>query len=132
MYPGAHVATSPDKAAIIQADTGQVVTYRELDSRSISLARHLRDQGIATGENIAFLSDNLPPVFETYWAGLRSGFYVTGVNNHLTAPEAAYILNDCGARALIVSAAFAELAVEVAALVPGLTVKLAFGGDVDG
>ncbi|WP_369227930.1 acyl-CoA synthetase [Streptomyces sp. R39] len=129
MFPGAHAVTSPDKLAVIQADTGETRTYAQLNSNSIKLARHLRDQGISVGDNIAYLSDNLPQVFETYWAGLRSGFYVTGVNHHLTADEAAYILNDCGARALLISASHADVARRILERVPTLVVRLVFDAD---
>ena len=120
MYPGAHVADNPDKLAIIHTDTGQTRTFAELDSNSIRLARHLRDLGVAAGENIAFISDNLPEVFEVYWAGVRSGFYVTGVNHHLTADEAAYILEDCDAKALLVSASHLDLARDLLQRLPGI------------
>jgi long-chain acyl-CoA synthetase len=36
-------------------------------------------------------------VFKVYWARLRSGMYIAGINHHLSPEEAAYILNDCGA-----------------------------------
>jgi len=45
-----------------------------------------------------------------YWAALRSGLYLTAVNHHLQQAEISYILNDCGAKALIVSAGKAEQA----------------------
>jgi fatty-acyl-CoA synthase len=133
MYPGAHIASQPAKLAIIAADTGQTRTFAELEGNSIRLARYLREMGVSAGEDIAFLSDNIPQVFEVYWAGLRSGFYVTGVNYHLTAGEAAYILNDCGAKVLLVSASRLELARQVLPLVPGLKASLVLdAADVDG
>lgn len=132
MYPGAHVAATPDKPAIIQADTGQVRTFAELERNSLKLARYLRELGIGVGGDIAFLSDNLPQVFEVYWAGLRSGYYVTGINHHLTADEAAYILADCGAEALLVSAAHLEKGEELARLVPGLKALVLLDGPASG
>ncbi|HEY0938205.1 MAG TPA: AMP-binding protein, partial [Trebonia sp.] len=133
MYPGTYAAATPDKLAIVHADTGETRTYAELNANSVKLARHLGEHGIGAGDNIAFFSDNLPQVFETYWAAIRSGRYVTGVNCHLTAAEAAYVLGDCGARALLVSAAHAEVAREILDLVPGLRVRLVFdAGGVPG
>ena len=132
MYPGAYVETTPDKPAVIHADTGEVRTFAELDSNSRKLARYLRDAGIGVGDDVAFLSDNIPAVFEVYWAGLRSGYYVTGVNHHLTADEVAYILTDCDAKALLVSAAHLDKAAAVAELVPGLTVLIALDAETTG
>jgi long-chain acyl-CoA synthetase len=132
MYPGAHATKNPDKPAIIQVDTGQVLTYGELERHSIQLARLLRDAGLRRGDHIAFLSDNTPEVFEVYWAALRSGLYVTGLNHHLTPAEVAYIVNDCGARVLIVSAVHADLATSIVDQTPGVELRLAFGGEVPG
>jgi long-chain acyl-CoA synthetase len=136
MYPGTHARTTPDKPALIVPaldDAPEItVTYGELDSRSVRLARVLREAGLGKADHIAFLSDNCPEVFEVYWAGLRSGMYITGINHHLTAKEAAYIVNDCGARALVVSAAKAELAAAIVKHTPNVEIRLAFGGAVDG
>ncbi|PWJ23939.1 fatty-acyl-CoA synthase [Branchiibius hedensis] len=132
MYPGAHIADQADKPAIIHVDTGETRTYAELNDNSIRVARQLRDLGVEVGQDIAFISDNLPQVFEIYWAGVRSGFYVTGVNHHLTAPEAVYILNDCDAQVLFVSEAHRDLAQQLLADVPGLKAAYIIDGEPGG
>src|SRR6478736_2590325 len=127
MYPGTWASTTPDKPALVMAGSGRTLTYVELDDRSLRLARHLRDRGLRTGDVVALLSDNTPEAYEVYWAALRSGLYVTAVNHNLSADEASYIVRDCGAKALVVSAAKADL-------VRGLDVevgeRLAYGGAV--
>ena len=132
MYPTTHAKKGPDRPAVILAETGDVLTYRQLDDNSAALARVLYDAGLRRGDVVALLSDNAPQVFEVYWATQRSGLYVTAVNHHLTAQEAAYIVRDSGARALIVSAALGDLAAEVAAQADNPGLRLAFGGDVPG
>ena len=129
MYPGTWAATTPDKPALVMAGSGRTLTYRELDDRSLRLARHLRDAGLAAGDVVALLSDNCPEAFEVYWACLRSGLYITAVNHHLSADEASYIIRDCGARALVVSAHQADL---VAGLDVDVADRLAFLGAVPG
>ena len=94
MFPGNFVASTPDKPAIIRPSTGESITYRELDERSIALARHLRGMGMKPGDHVALISNNDLRAFEVYWAALRSGFYITAVNCHLTAQESAYIVDD--------------------------------------
>ncbi|MDN5743744.1 MAG: acyl-CoA synthetase [Nocardioidaceae bacterium] len=128
MYPGAFASTTPDKLAIVMADTAQTRTYAELEQNSIRLARVLHDHGLRPGDHVAFLATNTPEVFEIYWAALRSGLYVTGVNHHLAADEVAYIVDDCGASALIVDADLAELASAAADLTPRVSLRLVFGG----
>jgi fatty-acyl-CoA synthase len=132
MYPGIHAAANPGKPALIMAGSGERLTYGELDDRSLRLANLLRAAGLAKGDVVALLTDNSIHAYEVYWAAVRSGMYVCAVNNHLHVSEVAYIVNDSGASALVVSAALGELAEEVADQVPGVRVRLAYGGAVGG
>lgn len=132
MYPGAHVDRFPDKPAVILAETGETLTYRELEDNSVRLARHLHEAGLRKGDHLALLSGNDPKVYEVYWAALRSGLYITAVNRHLSPSEISYIVNDCGARALIASAGLREAAEKIVEETPGVEIRLAFGGGVEG
>ncbi|MGK8490848.1 acyl-CoA synthetase [Nocardia asiatica] len=132
MYPGAHVDRFPEKPAVVLAESGEVLTYRELEDNSVRLARHLHDAGLRKGDHVALLSGNDPKVYEVYWAALRTGLYITAVNRHLSPSEISYIVNDCGARALIVSAGLAEAAEQIVAQTPAVEIRLAFGGHVPG
>ncbi|CAM3310240.1 acyl-CoA synthetase [Nocardioides dubius] len=131
MYPGTWAEKTPDKPALIMAGSGRTLTYGELDERSIRLSRHLHDAGLRRGDVVALLSDNTPETYEVYWAALRSGLYITAVNHNLAPDEAAYIVEDCGAQALVVSAAKREL---VTAMADRLAVehRIAYGGEVPG
>ncbi|MEY8040338.1 acyl-CoA synthetase [Saccharopolyspora cebuensis] len=132
MYPGVHAATAPDRPAVIMSGSGRTLTYRELDDRSLRLADVLRRRGLRRGDVVALFSDNCPEVSEVYWAALRSGLYVCAVNSHLGAEEAAYIIDDSGARALISSAALAEVAAALPERLPRVELLLAHGGAVPG
>ena len=131
MYPGAHAATSPDRPAVVMADTGRTVTYRELDDQSAAIASALHERGLRKGDVVAVLADNAPEVFSIFWGAMRSGLYITPVNRNLAAAEVAYIVNDSGAKALFASSALADLVLQVA---PQVEVKhrFAFGSPVDG
>ena len=122
----------PDKPAVVTAATGETVTYRQLDEASVRLSRLLADRGLGFSDHVALLFENTAAYLTAAWGCQRSGLYWTPVNHHLTAEEAAYIVRDCGARALIVSAGLADLAREVVALVPDLEVRFAAGGTVPG
>ncbi|MCX4831755.1 acyl-CoA synthetase [Streptomyces sp. NBC_01016] len=133
MYPGAHAQTDPQRPAVIMASTGEQLTYGELDERSVRLAHVFREAGLRRGDVVALLTDNSIHAYEVYWAAVRSGLYITLVNHHLSAPEIAYIVGDSGAAALVVSDALADLARDVAGLIPAtVRVRLAYGGSVDG
>ena len=131
MYPGTWAKHTPDKPALVIAETGETTTYAELDQRSLRLAHVLADAGLRKGDVVAMISDNAPQAYEVYWAALRSGLYITAVNHHLSPAEAAYVVDDCGARAMVVSAAKADLVAGMQDLVD-VPVRLAFGGAVPG
>jgi acyl-CoA synthetase (AMP-forming)/AMP-acid ligase II len=132
MYPRTHALKTPDKVAARLVDTGEEITYAELDERSTRLAHALYDAGLRRGDVVALLSNNDLRCFEVYWAAMRSGLYITAVNHHLAADEVAYIVNDSGARALVASAAKGELADAIVELTPRVVLRLAFGGQVPG
>jgi len=130
MYPGTYAAQAPDKIAAVLAETGETVSYGELERRSAQLAHVLHDAGLRPGDVVALLTENNLRALEVYWAALRSGLYITAVNWRLKPDEAAYIVNDSGAAALIVSAA--QAATAAAVQVPEVKLRLAFGGAVPG
>ena len=132
MYLGDHALRDPGKAALIHAATGTTVSYRELDARSNRLAHLLRSQGLRRGSHIALLMENNPRFMEVVWAALRAGLYVTAINRYLTPDEAAYVVNDCDAEALVTSFAMREVAAPLAGLIPGCRVRLMTDGIIDG
>jgi fatty-acyl-CoA synthase len=132
LYPGYHATETPEKAAAIHAGTGEVVTYADLDAASNRLARVLWDEGLRPGDHIAVFLQNHLRYFEVAWAALRSGLYVTTVNRYLTGPEAAYIVDDCGAKVLVSSHAVHESAAAIPDLAPGCQRFLVVGGAPDG
>lgn len=132
MYPGHHAQTNPTKPAVISARTGEVVTYAELDARSNRLARLLWEQGLRPGDHIAVFLENHLRYFDVVWAAFRSGLYLTTVNRYLTGPEAAYIVDDCGAKALVSSPAVHEAAADIPERAPGCERFLVVGGVPEG
>ncbi len=78
------------------------------------------------------MMENHPSYFEVVWAGMRSGLYVTAVSSHLRAAEAAYIVNDCGATALVTSAALADVAEELRELTPAVEHRFMIDGEAPG
>ena len=120
MHPFIHAQTQPQKPAYIMAGSGEVVTYAQLDARSNQGAQLLRSLGLQTGDVIAILMENNARFFEIAWAAQRAGLYYVCVSTKLTAAETQYILQDCGAKVFITSAAMGSLIDEIPALVPGL------------
>ncbi|HEY6599170.1 MAG TPA: AMP-binding protein, partial [Pseudomonadales bacterium] len=110
MYPGHWAKVSPEKPALINGATGDRVTYRELNDASNRLAQLLWERGLRRGDHIAIFMENHARFFDVIWAALRSGLYLTTINRYLTTDEAAYILDNCEAKALIASRYLADIA----------------------
>ena len=119
-HPHIHAKSTPDKPAYIMAETGETVTYRQLDERSNQGAQLFRSLGLNTGDAIACFMDNHPRDYEVIWAAQRSGLRFTCISSKLTAGEVAYIVEDCGAKAFITSPSLAEVARQVATMVTGV------------
>ena len=132
MYPGTYAAEAPDRVAAVMAGSGETLSYGDLERRSVQLAHVLHEAGLRPGDVVALLTENNLRAFEVYWAAMRSGLYITAVNWHLKPDEVAYIVNDSGATALIVSAGQAPTAEAVTGLTTGVKLRLAYGGPVPG
>ena len=127
-HPSCHARTAPDHPALVIADTGEVLTYRALDEGSNRFAQYLRSCGIQPGERIGLMMRNTPMLPVVYWGATRCGVHVTLLSTHLKPAEAAYILGDCGARLLVLSASLGDtpraLAAQRADLVPAVEAVL--------
>jgi long-chain acyl-CoA synthetase len=128
VYPGTYSPLTPDKPAVLLHGGGLVITYAELDRRSARLARAWYEAGLRTGDHVAMMTSNDPRCYEVYWAALRSGLFVTAVNRHLSPDEVAYVVDDCEAVSLVVSAGLAELAEAVVPATPKVRIRLAIDG----
>src|SRR5271168_1383286 len=123
---------SPGRPAVITGVTGDTLTLGDLDNRSRKLARYMYARGIAKGDHIAVMMDNCADYFMVCWAAQRLGLTYTPINWHLAANETAYIIENCGAKALIVSENTGPVAQSIADTLQGVAVTLttgaAFGG----
>ncbi len=124
--------TTPDKPVIIMAGSGETVTYKQLDDRSNKAAQYLRAQGLEIGGHVALLMENNPRFYEVCWAAQRAGLYYTAISSRLSAEEAAYIINDCGARIFITSEYKSELAGQLIDRIPNVEEKLMVDGTIPG
>lgn len=109
MSPSHVAAATPEVPALVMGRSGESVTYAQLDARSTKFARALRSRGLAAGDHLAILLPNERAYLEVAWAAQRSGLYYTAINSHLRPAEVQYVLDDCGASALVSSAALADV-----------------------
>lgn len=123
-HPSCHAVTKPDHLALVIADTGETLTYRQLDEGSNRVAQLLRSLGLKPGDRIGVMMRNSPWFPIVYWGATRCGVFVTLLSTHLKPAEAAYILDDSGSKALVLSASLGEtpraLAAQRDELIPGV------------
>ena len=119
------------RAPAVIADTGNR-TYAELNARCNQLVRALRARGIGAGDGVALLCPNRTEFVEVFWATRRAGMRLTPINWRLTGEEAAYIANDCDAKAFIADARFLGVAEHSAAHAPRAQLRIAIGGAIPG
>ena len=97
-HPSITAQTDPLKPAIIMADSGETVSYRELDQRSNQGAQLFRSLGLIKGDHICLMLENCRQFLEICWAAQRAGIIFTPVSTHLRESETRYILDNCGAK----------------------------------
>ena len=103
MHPTIFAKLTPDKAALTDADTGESISYGQLDQLANQGAHALRFLGLKRGDVVAVLLDNGFEIFEIAWAAQRAGLYLTSISTRLSSADVAYILEDSGARLIIAS-----------------------------
>lgn len=124
-----HVGTG--KPAVVLHPSGTVITFDELEARANRLAHYFRRAGLAEGDAVAILMENNEHIHAVMWAARRSGLYYVPINTHLTAPEAAYIVDNSAAKAIIGSAALRKTCENLAEHLPGGLPELLMIADDD-
>ncbi|MES2684308.1 MAG: AMP-binding protein [Pseudomonadota bacterium] len=114
MHPRHHAALHPDRPALVLADTGACISYRELVDNSDRAAQLFAALGLVEGDTIALFLENHIRYAELCWAAKNSGITYACISSQATVEEASYIVDNCDARLLISSAALAGVALEVA------------------
>jgi fatty-acyl-CoA synthase len=136
MHPRDHAATKPDHPALVVADTGEVLTYGELEASANRLAHYFRAEGLQPGDRIGLMLRNSAAFAITYWAAQRAGLFVVLLSTHLKAAEAAYILSDSKAKLLITATDIGETAATIATdrieLIPTVQAVLDTTGQLPG
>jgi long-chain acyl-CoA synthetase len=115
-----------DRPAIV--DGGTRFTYAEWGRRVLGLGGGLRSLGLDNGDIVAVAALNGWRHL-TCWAGIpAAGLVLNDLNYRLAPAELVFIVNDSGAKAIVVDDAYVELANTLAAECPSL-VHLIYAGD---
>ncbi len=132
MSPADIAATHPNKPAYIMAETGDRVTFAQLEATANQGAQLFRALGLQRGDHIAILLENHPRFFQICWAAQRAGIYYTAISWRLQQAEVDYIVNNCEARVFITSHARKEVVEPLVGKMPIVEQCYMLDGTIDG
>ena len=89
-----------------------------MEARANRLAHLFRAGRLVEGDAVAILMENNEHMHAVMWAARRAGLYYVPINTHLTAAEAAYIIDNSAAKAIVGSAALSETLAGLGAELP--------------
>src|SRR6266513_247787 len=109
MFPISHIlprarALFADRLAVWDGEMR--LTFEELGRRVDALAGALKAKGVRRGDRVGILDVNSYRYAEAYYACAHAGMILLPLNSRLAPPELMYVLNDSGAKALIVTEPF--------------------------
>ena len=107
-----HMNSHADKIAMIDGDTGEGITYRDLATRIRRLAVGLQARGLKKGDVVGVFSPNYPDYAVVFHAVALAGGVLTTANPLYTARELRDQLIDCSARLVFCHADFLDVARE--------------------
>ena len=105
LIPIQPVRVDPEKIAFQMCESGEQVTYAQLEGRANQVAHLISKLGILPGEHVAVLMNNCRELLELCFGLDRSGVYYTLISTRLTTDEIDYIVRDSGALLFVYSSA---------------------------
>ncbi len=128
MHPSVHARANPDKPAVIVAETGEAISYGAMDAASNRAAQMFRAHGLQHDDVVAFMLENTPHYYGLTWGAQRAGLRYVCISSRLTQDETDYILENSGAKMLVVSASLAPAAERLETRIE----RFSMGGDIGG
>ena len=99
---------TPDRLALVSIETGERLTYAELDARAERAAAFLRTI-LDPGDRFGILAYNCIEFMELFFAAGKAGVIVVPLSTRATAHELELIVRDCGMSVLFYGAEFGEM-----------------------
>ncbi|MEN9550943.1 MAG: hypothetical protein RI896_884, partial [Pseudomonadota bacterium] len=101
LIPIRPLRVDPEKIAFQMCESGEQVTYAQLEARANQVAHLVSDLGILPGQHVAVLMNNCRELLELCFGLDRCGVYYTLISTRLTVDEIDYIVRDCEARLFV-------------------------------
>lgn len=100
------VIKTPGAPALVSR--GEVITYKQLDERSTSLAYELKLQGISAGDVVTVLLDRTPLFMYTVLGILKTGAAFLPIDSEYSDERITYLLKDSGSKITVTQKAYLD------------------------
>ena len=120
----------PEKPAVI-FDTTKY-SFKEFNNRVNSLTNALTAMLVKKGDRVATLADNSSQYMEIYSAAAKGGMILVPLDTRLSRQGLSYIINNSGAKALIVGKNYLEVINDIAQELKTVSHFIVIGQDVEG
>jgi len=92
---------TPDKLALVVLETGERLTYADLESRARDAASALLERGIRQGDRFGILGENRVEFIALFFGGMKIGAIVVPLSTRATDHEREQIALDCGMKEVV-------------------------------
>lgn len=99
----------PDKIAMVDGDTGETMTYAQLEARIRGFAAGIQARGLTKGDTVAVFSPNHPDYAVVFHGVALAGGILTTANPLYTARELQSQIQDSAARWIFCHANFIDI-----------------------
>ena len=90
-------------------ETGETLSFAELDRRSDALANVLSSLGVGAGDRVAAMLRNCPDYPITWFGAMKAGASMVPLNVKYRVTDAGYVLSHSGAKVLVTADEFRAL-----------------------
>ena len=103
---------TPDRLALVSVETGERLTYAELNARAERAAATLQELGIEPGDRFGLLAHNSIEFLAFFFGAGKIAAIVVPLSTRATVHELKHVVSDCGMKLLLYGDEFAQIALE--------------------
>jgi fatty-acyl-CoA synthase len=91
---------TPDRVALISVETGERLTYAQLNDRANAAAAMILDAGLQPGDRAGLFAANSIEFIAMFFGAIKAGVIIVPLSTRATAHELSIIAADCGMKVL--------------------------------
>ncbi|WP_309223726.1 non-ribosomal peptide synthetase [Micromonospora sp. CP22] len=94
---------TPDRIAVVVDETGETLSYADLDARANQVAQALRADGVGRDDRVAVLAERGAPMLAGILGTLKAGGAYVPIDPDYPSARIRYLLTDSGAKVVLVT-----------------------------